>query len=380
MEEEHNRINRSYFWVWDDKQGWNYTTFFSFYNDFMRTDTDIEYVEFGFILLLSLCSFIVNFLLILFFLTKKDLRTQQHMYTVSIMLSSLILAPFAGLIGTSRMYPKGWTFGNGACQATLFILIATAFIKIWLMTLISVDRYIRVVHAHNRFIARRISVILMVAAWILPAATIAGMVFPNSESKYVPDVLDGITICTVAFKYDPEVRHALIYFSTIFVLEFLLPTTIMIVCYSRIMRKINKSKAALLKHANHNQTKLTPSARSVDRSLRSIIRRKRTTVILITILGLFLFMWIPLFVLLAIVTLDQILETFQLSSQWVVAQVCVLLLNTLIEPFMYSFTTSKVRNELRRTFKDIRIFKPREVMSSTSFIDESSTHMNSGES
>lgn len=292
------------------------------------------------------------------------------MYTMSIMLSSIFLIPFALLVGVTRLHPHGWQFGNLACKTTLYVLTATAFIKIWLMTLISVDRYLRIVHTHNRYMGRRLSVILTVIAWVLPAATVAGMVYPNSESKVVRD---DVTICTVAFEFHPTIRSSLIYFSTIFLVEFFLPATIMILCYILIMRKIKQSSAALRKHAVSNQKGLN-TLRASERGLRSNSRRRRTTVILITIVGLFLLSWLPYFVLLAGITLDQILETFQLSSSWIVGQICLLLLFTLIEPFLYSFTTAKVRKELKHTLKSIRPFKPKTTgISVVSSMDDTST-------
>ena len=375
MEDSFNRVNTSYFWAHDYEKGWNYTTYFSFFNDFGRQDTDMPYVEFTFIMFLSFCSFLVNFLLILFFLTKKELRTEQHMFTISIMVSSIIVVPFAVLIGSTRLSESGWMFGSVACKTTLYILVATAFVKIWLMTLISVDRYLRVVHSHHRYIGRKLSVILILSAWILPATTVAGMTYPNAEVKYIPDLYGGVHICTVAFEWHPTIRSALIYFGTLFVVEFILPTTIMIVCYTLIMKKIRQSRKALLKHTN---TKTSLNVKSRERSLKSNLHKRRTTVILITIVTLFQIMWLPLFILLAVITLDEILSSYQLTSRWIVGQTCVLLLNTLIEPFLYSFTTSKVRNELKRTLRTIKPFKAN-VVHSASYIDDTSTQLNMSE-
>lgn len=370
-------MNRSYFCAWDDKQGWNYTTYFSFFNDFGRPDENMKYFEFVTIVLLCLCSLVINFLLILFFLTKKELRTDLNMYTVNIMMSSILFLPFAMMIGCSRLSDDGWLFGAIWCQTSLYIIATVAFIKICLMTLISVDRYLRVVHSHNRHIGRRLSIALMVTAWILPAATLAAIVYPNTEVKYIGDLYNGITICTLAFKYNPTISNNLVYFATVFFIEYLLPTSILIGCYVLIMKRIKQSTARLLKHSNQPQ-KLSLSSKSVDKGLRTNMRRRRTTIILITIVVLFLIMWTPFFVLLAGLTLDMNLETYELSSRWVIGQVCVMLLNTLVEPFLYSFTTGKVRGELRKSFKSLR-HPNSNAIGSAGIVEETSTQLHSCE-
>ncbi|KAF6017456.1 hypothetical protein EB796_024225 [Bugula neritina] len=363
MEWGEDRTNKSYIWDWDHIKGWNYTPFFSFFNDFGDDLTFYQYIEFGAVAILSLLSFIVTVLLMVFFLTKKHLRRDLHMYTISIMASSLVLLPFALLIGITRLSPQGWLFGSLACKSTLFVLVMTAFVKIWLMTLISVDRYLRIVHSNHRCMGPKVSVILILVAWVLPVATIAGIVYPNSRSLDV-DIYGGISFCTVGFQYHPTIRYSLMYFSTIFALEFILPATIMIVCYSLIMRKINKSTKAILSHSKMNSLK-------VEKNLRTNIRRRRTTNILIAIMSLFLVMWLPLFALIAIITLDQTMETFKLSSRWIVGQLCILLLNTLIEPFLYSFTAAKTRQELKRTLQSSCVKRKKNIPMTS--IDETLT-------
>ena len=347
-----SQLNKSFLWARDDHQGWNYTTYFSFFNDFTREDDDMKYVEMAAITLLCTISFILNSALITFFLYSKELRTRQHMFTVSVLFSSIFLLPFSMLIGITRLSDDGWMFGDLVCKSTLFSFLATSFIKIWLMSLISIDRYLTVVHLPDRQLGQRSSILLTIAAWALPVISLAAIVFPNTTSVQVklPNNTT-VGICSAMFRYHPTIKFSLLYFSILFTVEYLLPAIVMTVSYSKIMEKIKNSSQALIRHS-----KRTPLANDETvKSLKKTSKERRTTVILISILILFLLMWSPLFGLLAWLSLDQWLQTYRMTSRFVIGNLCVLIANTIIEPVLFSLTTGQVRQKIATICKKYRL-------------------------
>ena len=334
-----SQLNRSYIYAHDTVHGWNYTTFFSFFNEFNRPDEKMKYVETGSLITLSVISFIINAGLINFFLRTKEFRTYQHMLVISVLSSSFLLLPFSIIIGVNRLSPDGWMFGDFACRTTLYILSTTAFIKIWLMSIISIDRYLKVIHPTNFHLGKRSSLLLTIAAWILPMGTLAAMLYPNTTAKETQ--INGnttVTICSIMFKYHPTISHALIYFSILFIFEFIFPATLMAVCYLKILYHIRRSSEGLTKRNRNNRKR--------DITLRNNGKEKRTTKILLGVLMLFLLMWSPLFVLLAYLSIDYTYKIFYLSSKYIIGQICMLLTNTVIEPVLFAFTIGQVRQKL----------------------------------
>lgn len=343
-----SQLNRSYLWAYDEVHGWNYTTYFSFFNDFDRKDENMKYFELTIISLLSLTSVILNVSLIAFFLANKELRTLSHMFVISVLCANLFLLPFALIIGLNRLSASGWMFSDFVCRTTMYAYLATAFMKIWLMSIISIDRYLKVVHPPNCHLGRRASILLTIAAWTLPTITLAIMVYPNTisvKSQLSENVT--VAICSAMFKAHPTISYALIHFATVFVLEFMVPTTLMTASYVLIMRKIRKSSQALMKHNTKNN-------KNIANKLTTNSKEKRTTMILIVILVLFLLMWTPLFGLLAALSLDQWLYVYALSSRYIVGQLCMLIANTIIEPVLFALTTGQVRQKLTETWKTNR--------------------------
>ncbi|XP_067933609.1 substance-P receptor-like [Watersipora subatra] len=335
-------MNKSYLWAFDDKHGWNYTTYFSFFNDFYRDDEKMKYVEISFITILCVVSVILNSSLTGFILCSRELRTRQHMFIVSVLCSSMFLLPFAMAIGITRLSPLGWMFGNFFCKSTMYAFLTTAFIKIWLMSVISMDRYLQVVHLQHRHLGRRMSIALTIAAWTLPMITLACMVYPNTVSvqSTMPDNTT-VTICSAIFRYHDTIPYAVVYFLSVFVLEYVIPASLMIMFYTKVMQKIKLSAQALLRH-----NKAPNKSSKTDEAVKNNAKERRATLILIIILLLFLLMWTPLFGLLAMLSLDQRLETYYLSSRFIIGGLCSLLANTIIEPILFALTTGQVRQKL----------------------------------
>ncbi|KAF6017455.1 SSTR2 [Bugula neritina] len=344
-------MNRSYLWAYDDQKGWNLTTHFSFFNDFQREDEDMKYAEVTSIVTLCLISLAINISLISLIVKTKELReNQQNMYIVSVSCSTMLLLPCAVLVGGSRLSPSGWPYGSFVCKFAMYAFLVTAFIKIWLMTVISLDRYLMVVCDQKYHLNKMLSTLLNLAAWFFPGFSLAFMVYSNTDSATATVDNQTVSICSAMFKYDPVISYALVYFSTVFVLEYFIPMTIIIVCYVGILRKVKVSSMT----RGTIRVKQIFVAQRESNQKKTNNKEQKTTRILIAIFVIFLIMWTPLFGLLAMLSLDQKLESYKLTSRYIVLQLCILVLNTIIEPFLFSLTTGPVRQRLLQLFRGVK--------------------------
>jgi hypothetical protein len=102
------------------------------------------------------------------------------------------------LIAASRL-TGGWVFGDSACKASLFLTVNTAFIKIVLMAIISLDRYLNIVRRYR--VKTKLSYALLGVTVAFVSSTTAAVSIPNIFSQRVEYANDSFTICTVAFDY-----------------------------------------------------------------------------------------------------------------------------------------------------------------------------------
>ena len=66
-------------------------------------------------------------------------------------------------------------------------------------------------------------------------------------------------------------------------------------------------------------------------------------------------MWSPGFGFLAWLALDQWLETYSMTSRFVIGNLCVLTANTIIEPVLFSLTTGQVRQKIATICKSYKL-------------------------
>lgn len=327
-------INKTYFHAYDHRQGWNNTIFLSFWNDFYREDESWKYVEFSSVIILSLMSLVINSWLTYAFCTKKGLRSNQNHYTIAVMIISILYLPFCVMIGSTRL-THGWKLGNVGCQLVTWATSNTAFIKMWLMALIGIDRYLKVARGYT--IQYKYTVIFIVLSVMIPSITMAVIAGRNSFAQDIEYKGDNFTICTVTFEYHPVVRSSLAHLITTVVGFFVIPIIVIVFCYGRILTILCSSAKAMKKH-NHAK----------GGTLRSNRKKSNLTKLLSFIVFVFVIMWMPFFATLGFLTIDHVYKIFQMSARILVGVLCIQIVNTIVEPFLYAFTSTHVRQELSK--------------------------------
>lgn len=329
-------MNKSYFWSYDYRQGWNYTRFQSFWNDFFRDDEGMKYVEFSFLTLFAVISLLLNLYLLVLLCMRKHLRLNQSKYIIGIMLCTVVWLPSVFLIAATRL-THGWTFGDFSCKLTIFTTVNTSFVKIVFMAIISIGRYLKVVR--GKLVKRKTSISIISLSVLVVSSTTAYMSIPNTFTQEINYHNASFHICTVVFQYHEKIRISLTFMITIFTVYFILPAIIICICYSRIMSVIKNSVRSINRHKIIHGSYINYG-------------QQRKTLILILIAVLFVVMWISLFSCVIALTLDQVLQNYKLSSRLLIMSINISLINTIIEPLLYTLTARAVRqNFLPRSIK-----------------------------
>jgi len=332
-------LNQSYFYAYDYHQGWNWTYYFSFWNDFNRDLEWVKYIESSGIFLCALMGLTSNLAFLCLYGKSKDLRTVPNVMIANIAVTNILLVPVIMIPAASRLQDE-WEFGQVGCKGTVGSLPTIAFIKIWLMTVLSIDRYRRILVPMKKQIGLRFAQLLCVLCWAVPTIATLAIAIPNSMAKTIPAGEHSIVICTVAFDYHPTVRLALVLLIGAFLFNFIIPLLVLAVCYIQILLHLRKNNLALSRH-NVFKSKL----------LKSNNKKRRSIIILITMLCLFLLAWLPFFLALAFVTVDTVLETFVLRSQFFMLILFILGLSSIVDPIVYAFVTEKARRVMKDTFR-----------------------------
>jgi hypothetical protein len=202
------------------------------------------------------------------------------------------------------------------------------------MTIISVDRYICILKTDWKKITPIVAICSIIILWILgfiafiPLAMyfdVKSFAFGNTE----------ITLCTLMWPYYHTVRLSMIFTVSVSIIGFVIPLTILALSYFRILRKFWKTRHA------------------VGSAMKSIKFREerdfRLIKNLILMVVLFLVMWLPIFVVMALIQANGMEDNMEIPSYALIIAVCVALGNACVNPFLYGIVNGRMKRGILRS-------------------------------
>ncbi|XP_023410576.1 C-C chemokine receptor type 8 [Loxodonta africana] len=223
-----------------------------YYPDVFSSPCDGELIQRGSSLLLAIfycllfvCSLLGNSLVILVLITCKKLRSITDVYLLNLALSDLLFVfsfPFL-----THYHLDQWVFGTVMCKVVSGIYYIGFFSSMFFVTLMSVDRYVAVVHAVYALKVRTVSMgtVLSLAVWLIAIiATSPLLVFYQVASE------DGILQCYSSY-HQQTLKWKIFTYFEINILGLLIPFTILFFCYISILHQLrgcqkHKTKAIRL--------------------------------------------------------------------------------------------------------------------------------------
>ncbi|XP_050996285.1 C-C chemokine receptor type 8 [Acomys russatus] len=183
-----------------------------------------------------------NSLVILVLVACKKLRSITDIYLLNLAMADLLFV-FSFPFQTYYLLDQ-WVFGTAVCKVVSGFYYLGFFSSMFFITLMSVDRYLAIVHAVSAIKVRtaRVGTALSLAVWLIAiTATIPLMVF------YQVSLEDGVLQCFPFFD-EQSLRWKLSAHFEINILGLLLPFSVLLFCYTRILHQLRGC-------LNHNRTR-----------------------------------------------------------------------------------------------------------------------------
>ncbi|KAJ8412298.1 hypothetical protein AAFF_G00145650 [Aldrovandia affinis] len=244
--------------------------------------------------------------------TYTKMKTATNIYIFNLALAdSLVLAtlPFQG----ADIFLGFWPFGNLLCKVVISIDYYNLFTSTFTLTVMSVDRYIAVCHPVWALDMRTPAKakVVNVCVWAL-ASAIGAPVLVMGDVEVELNSIECIVVLP-----DPRSYWDPVFSSCVFVFSFVVPVTIISVCYSLMVRRLRS-------------VRMLSGSREKDRNLRRITR------MVLVVVAVFVVCWTPI----QIMALAQSLGV-NLGSRLTVALVhfCTALgyANSSLNPVLYAF-------------------------------------------
>ncbi|XP_069016749.1 somatostatin receptor type 1 [Embiotoca jacksoni] len=248
------------------------------------------------------------------------MKTATNLYLLNLAVADELLMLSVPFVVTAALLRR-WPFGAALCRLVLSVDAINMFTSIYCLTVLSVDRYIAVVHPLRASRYRRPTVAKLVNAcvWLFSLLVILPIILfastaPNS---------DGSVACNVQMP-EPERRWMAAFAVYAFLMGFLLPVLAICLCYALILSQLR----AVALRAGWQQR---------CRSERKI------TVMVTVVVSVFVLCWMPFHVV-------QLVGVFLQRHDPTLSQLAVVLgyANSCANPLLYGFLSDNFRRSFQR--------------------------------
>ncbi|XP_048868368.1 chemokine (C motif) receptor 1a, duplicate 1 [Brienomyrus brachyistius] len=276
-----------------------------------------------FLWIVTLLSLFGNSLVLVILMKYENLRSLTNIFILNLALSDLLFT--FGLPFWASYHIHGWTFGEVACQAVIFLFYTGFYSSIMFLTIMTIHRYLAVVHPLSDLGSKRLCYgsVTSSIVWIVSCLAAVPALVMHRVNK-----LDGKSYCDYA---DTKWKIGGIYQQNIL---FLLALSVFTFCYVKIL-------GTLLRSRSHT--------------------RYRTVKLIFTIAVLFFLGWAPYNVLIFLKSLTE------MGTVWPFAEcsvskgidfafyICRLIAfsHCCLNPVFYVFVGVKFRSHLKKLLKKL---------------------------
>lgn len=227
-----------------------YTENFSYtydYSDDLCNKADV--IKFGavitpaFLWIVTLLSFFGNGLVLVILIKYEHLKSLTNIFILNLALSDLLFT--CGLPFWASYHIHGWTFGEEACKAVIFIFYAGFYSSMIFLTIMTIHRYLAVVHPLSDLGSKRLCYgsVTSSAVWIISFLAAVPALVKHEIEK---DPNDNVEYCEYAdkqWKIGGTYQQNLLFLIALCVITF---------CYVKILRTLLRSRS----HTRYRTVKL----------------------------------------------------------------------------------------------------------------------------
>ncbi|XP_028293617.1 B2 bradykinin receptor-like [Gouania willdenowi] len=290
-----------------------------------------------YIMLIAVLGIVLNtFVLTVFFLQKKSC-TVAEIYLGNLAAADLVLVSCLPFWAINIANDYNWPFGQFMCKAVNVGIKINVYSSIYFLVLVSIDRYIALVHpmSHGRMRRPKYAWLGCLLMWGF-GLNMSIPTFVFREVKYFPDY--NVTACFLNY---PSEHLAVVFEAMLTVLSFIIPISIISFCTIKIIRAL--------------RTK-TMSRFNADKT-----EHKATTLILVVLLA-FLICWIPFHL---VTLMDWLLRAEVLGGCYItnVVDICnqvfsyLAFFNSVLNPILYVIVGKNFRKKVSDLFKQWGVTK-----------------------
>lgn len=274
---------------------------------------------------------------------NRAMQTVTNLFITNLALSDILLCVLAVPFTPLYTFLRRWVFGTALCHLVPYAQGCSVYISTLTLTSIAIDRFFVIIFPfHPRMkLSTCISIIFFI--WVI------SLLITLPYGLYVKLYSSNFTgTATLYCEEDwPNEHYRKIFGSVTSILQYLLPFFIISICYIWVSVRLND-------RAKAKPGSKTSRKEEVDRS-----RKKRTNIMLISMVAVFGFSWLPL----NIVNIfndfySRIDETKYYTLLFFISH-AIAMSSTCYNPFLYAWLNDNFRKEFKQVLPFYNSFRSR---------------------
>ena len=277
-----------------------------------------------------ICGFIGNLLVIIVVVCNKQMRNTTNLLIINLAVADLffiiICVPFTGMSYAMHWWPLGSVF----CKIYQYAINVTAYASVYTLVLMSLDRYLAVVHPISSMTKRteRNAYIIIVISWAVICSVNIPVVFEYDVVGYQHNG-ENRSACIPLNIYHYEALGQ-IFYGCFFAFAYVLPLTLVCILYGLMLKRLLYG--------------VVPGGNQSAESMRS---KRRVTRMVVIVVLIFALCWLPL----QIIFMVQYFGTYPDTVAFLAIQIasnCLMYTNSCVNPFLYAFLSDNFRKSFMK--------------------------------
>ncbi|XP_030370873.1 allatostatin-A receptor isoform X2 [Scaptodrosophila lebanonensis] len=273
--------------------------------------------------IIAVTGFFGNLLVILVVLLNKNMHSTTNLLIVNLAVADLLFVIFCVPFTAVDYVMQYWPFGRLWCRTVQYLICVTAYASIYTLVLMSIDRFLAVVHPirSRQLRTEHITKIAICTLWTVVLTVSLPAIFAHNV---LHDIKKNVTYASCQF-IENEILDRRTFHTCFFVSSYLLPLMIISGLYVRMIMRLWRQGSG------------------VRMSKESQRGRKRVTRLVVVVVIAFASLWLPVQLILVLKSLDAYhADTMFLVILQIVAHTLAYT-SSCINPLLYAFLSDNFR-------------------------------------
>uniref|UniRef100_A0A182VYP0 G-protein coupled receptors family 1 profile domain-containing protein n=1 Tax=Anopheles minimus TaxID=112268 RepID=A0A182VYP0_9DIPT len=162
----------------------------------LQTEMMVSTIVAIFFGLIGITGLLGNALVVLVVLSNPQMRSTTNLLIINLAIADLLFVVFCVPFTATDYVLSSWPFGDLWCKSVQYLIVVTAHASIYTLVLMSLDRFLAVVHPIASMVIRteKNTVLAITILWVLIITTGLPVSFAHGINRLSGKIMDGVLL------------------------------------------------------------------------------------------------------------------------------------------------------------------------------------------